>query len=177
MHEENRGEQIDMPLVSSDLASKIRLKFDLDVPPSPGRHYDPAHEEWEETREFWGKKWEDISLRTFDESPVCFAYFDGIAFAYFWGCMMFLALRENNFENNALDRFLGGWFCEQCLSKTSPSISPPCPNFNSAMSIASALSEEQIGLIEEFFIYREAQGFTDDKPEISRFLSFLRCDQ
>jgi hypothetical protein len=90
------------------LIDELQQAFDQSKPPTIPEPA-PLGEGWEETRDFWGKSWHELTLKDFHNNSSCFAYFGDQNFPYFFGALMFHMLRENILNNNALDLLLVLW--------------------------------------------------------------------
>jgi len=57
----------------------------------------------EDTAIFWGKDWEDLTLKDFDDNMYVFTSLPNSALPYFLGAYMYKSIRENDFSNQAFD--------------------------------------------------------------------------
>lgn len=131
-----------------ELANKIRSEFEASPPPSAPTGLEVGSEQWEDTRELWGRSWSEIELRSFEEHMECFAFLGVEHFNHFFGALMFHSLLSENFDVSALDLLTTGlsdiknpWSDKSLFSIGERLIS----------DLRSRMSDEQVLLIEEYF--------------------------
>ena len=85
------------------LLEDIKSEFNLPAPPDEPISVQRSEEVHEDTAIFWGKNWEDITLKDFDDNMYVFTSLPKSALPYFLGAYMYKSLQENKFSNQAFD--------------------------------------------------------------------------
>lgn len=149
------SEDIRRVFYSSEVESAIYLKKDEEFL-SP------------EIREFYSRKWDNLSCKLFDKYFDCFAYFERDDYRFFLGALMYTMIKEEKLQNNSLDMIFSGLSYVRDIQ--GGVYGPPIFEdigkdlevfIKSVLRLRAAIAPDGFDLIRSFIIYQVSVGSGD----------------
>lgn len=160
-----------MQIEALELMEKLSGEFNRRIPPCCPNNVNTNSEYWEETSEFWGKRWDEIDFQLFDKHHHVFSFINREYFPYYFGAMMYKMLEARVYDCGALDSFLSFWYDGEFLVGVKSVVEGV--KFRYAAELSASLDGVKVNLMKEFFKFRSEELEREIEEEVPNFFNAI----